>query len=249
MTTLSIALPVRTRTQVAPKRTPSFLLPQGFAAVPQPVRIRMHQSWDKLADHVARHILSDEARPALRAAFPDLTNLDEFDSEKHAVRWMRRDPNSDLGHDDPVVMAYASIVERSVLEASSLDLLTWTTSTCITLDSAGFIVVIDKGAVRTAFVPAIERSSSVQDRVLRSSRREDRARKQLAEERDGDERYFYEVFRPAIQHLRRFPVENRLGQAEYGSLKSVLPPQSQLDFLNWVSMRRQCNHGGMEFGL
>ena len=84
---------------------------------------------------------------------------------------------------------------------------------------------------------------------MKSNRREDRARRLLAEERDGDERYFYGVFRPAIQHLRRFPVENRLGQAEYGSLKNVLPPQSQLDFLNWVAMRRQRNHGAMEFGL
>jgi hypothetical protein len=211
------------------------------------MRVQLHQSWEKLADHVTRHVLSNEARPAIRAAFPDLSDLAEFHSEKDAVRWMRRSTGAGLGPEDPVVQAYSAVVERSVLEAFSLGFLTWTTSTCVTLDSAGFVVVLDGGFVRTAFIPSIERSADHQDQLSGSGRREDRARRRIAEERDGDERYFYEVFRPAIQHIRRFPVENRLGQAEYGALKNVLPPQSQLAFLNWVSMRRQASHSAMEF--
>lgn len=249
MTTLAIPQTAWQRTPLRAPQTPSFVLPVGFAAITKPVRISLHRTWERLADHVSRHLLSNATRPAIRAAFPDLTDLDEFNCEKHAVRWMRRDPSSELGADDPVVQAYSAIVERSVREAHALDFLTWTRSTCLTLDSAGLIVVIDAGFVRTAFIPSIERSTNDTAPYIRSTRREDRTRKQIAEERDGDERYFYGVFRPAIQHVRRFPADNRLGQAEYGSLKSVLPPQSQLDFLNWVALRRQRSHGAMEYGL
>ncbi len=238
--------PHHARPVMAIESTPSILLPAGFARTVQPVRVRLHDSWDKLVDHVVRHILSAQARHVLRAAFPELTNLDEFISEKAAVRWIRRPGRSAA---DPVVTAYRMIVERSLAEAWSLRFVVWNHRTAVTIDSSGLLAVIEDRVLKTTFIPAVESALSAMREDSRSLRRDDRHRQQLDSERDGNERYYYSVFRPAVQHVRRSPANNTLSVIQYGALKNALPTQKQMGYLSWCAMRSQAGHPEMEFML
>jgi len=231
---------------MAIESTPSILLPAGFAGTVQPLRVRLHDSWDKLVDHVVRHVLSTEARLALRASFPELTNLDEFISEKAAVRWIRSPGRTAA---DPVVTAYRMLIERSLAEAWSLRFVVWNRRTAVTIDSSGLLAVVEDRVLKTTFIPAVESAVAAMREDSRSLRRDDRHRQQLDAKRDGNERYYYGVFRPAVQHVRRFPADNVLSVAQYGALKNALPTQKQLGYLSWCAMRSQAGHPEMEFML
>jgi len=74
----------------------------------------------------------------------------------------------------------------------------------------------------------------------RDARRHDERRAKW----NTDQRIFYEVFRPAVQHIRDSYWDSnasqararRLGRHEYALLKEKLPPNSELGFDEWLAL-------------
>ena len=197
-----------------------------------------------LADHLARHFVEPAARAAFAAAHPFLRAIDVFASDAAAERFL-----SHLAHAPAfdasftaVCAAYARVVQHALREAAVLG---WTVtpsrSTSVHLDSAGVLVVIGGGVVRTVFIPGVDR---VADDI--AHRHESRAERTAREAREakwtGDERYYYRVFRPALRTVRRFPTTGLPGDVQYGALKRVLPAVADLDLAAWRSLRAEQGH-------
>jgi hypothetical protein len=229
---------------VRPMPAPTVPTPTALRAEGMPARLRLHPSVSSLFRHLDKHVLDVDARPALRAAFPCIAEVEDLATEKATIRWQRR---PDRNVSDDAVVGYVRMIEQSITEACTLGFFRTGRQTAVTLDSAGLLVVVDHGTVVTAFIPGVDfrgkTRSGDDDRSRHEIARNDRRRA----ERNGDERYYYEVFRPAIQQIRRFPVEDTIGGIEYGALKLVLPRSRHLDLVSWIAMRRGLDHGPMEF--
>lgn len=224
---------------------PTIAVPaQLFGAHTMP-SVRLHPTMVKLIDHVDRHVLEPCARAALMSAHPQLAELDAFTCPIAAGHWAKRAQSGE--HFSAVVTAYSHLVEASVREAVELGLVVRAAHSTITLDSAGMIVVIEGAIVRTAFIPGIEHDFDLPRHLDHRSRDTRRVQAALCEARDADQAYFFDVFRRAIQSIRRFPTENGAGRAEYGALKYVLPSNSALSYESWRGMRLNCGHAPMEF--
>lgn len=223
----------------------------GGVVVPFPYRVDgpagavhpLHGDLASLADHLARHILARDARTALVAAHPWLAGTDPFASDATAERFLShraQDPAFDAA-----ARAYTRVVQIALTEAAALG---WTVQvdrlTTVHLDSAGLLVVVGSGTVRTAFFPGIDRVAT--DLELRHESRNERAAREARERRwSGDEHHYYRVFRPAMRTVRRFPASGVRGDAQYGALKRVLPKLSELGLAEWQSMRARLGHAAM----
>ncbi len=78
--------------------------------------------------------------------------------------------------------------------------------------------------------------------------REDREQRRREEGWNDGQKLYYKVFRPAIQFVRshyeiEFDARGERKRGEYGLLKSVLPPMSQLKYDNWLALREQAVNG------
>jgi len=205
-----------------------------------------------LADHMARHFVERSARPAFAAAHPFLRAIDVFADDRAAEQFLRQlahapanDPSfvrSFAPAFDAVCAAYARVVQHALREAAVLG---WSVapsrSTRVHLDSAGVLVVVGGGVVRTVFIPGVDRVDD--DIAHRHESRTERIARAAREARwTGDERYFYRVFRPALRAVRRFPTSGLPGDVQYGALKRVLPAVSDLGLAAWRSLRAEHGH-------
>ncbi len=233
--------PIHTLPRVA---QPTVELPFEMRTVLGRTSVRLHGGSVSLVDHVQKHILHRTARAALVAAFPSAACCDEFLNDLRAHRWHRSRP--DMGS-DPVVWQYRHIVSRSLQEAADLGFYHCRGQRLVSIDTAGFLVLIDRGTVVTAFIPGIDSDFMMPMELDHRSRHELARGSERRRRRDGDEAYFYEVFRPAIQQVRRFPLEDPVSGTDYGVLKLVLPRASKLDLLSWLGMRARLGHGPIDF--
>lgn len=200
----------------------------------------LHGDLRNLTDHVARHIVEPSARRALVVAHPWLCEIDVFASDAAAERFLSHRANDPSF--DAVARAYTRIVQAAIVEADTLG---WTVQparrTSVHLDSAGLLVLIGGGIVRTAFIPGVERIET--EFALRHESRNERIAREARERRwTAAERYYYRVFRPAMRSIRRYPTSGIRGDAQYGSLKRVLPRISDLGFSRWLAMRARLGH-------
>jgi hypothetical protein len=210
---------------------------------PDGAPIPLHGGFSQLADHIARHFVERAARAALVTAYPSLAEIDVFASDAAAKRFMsRREQDPSL---DAVARAYARVLQGSIREAAALG---WTVtadrSSSVHLDSAGLLVVIGGGLVRTAFIPGVDYSAASSARE-HESHGERTARLAREARWSGDERYFYRVFRPAMRTVRRFPTGGIKGDVQYGALKRVLPQLSGIGLAEWQSMRARLGHAAL----
>jgi hypothetical protein len=224
--------------------TPSISVPAAICMTWAADKVLLHRGAIHLFDHIERHFLEANARRALRAAYPFLNGYETFQGELHAFRW-KRNPNRSVT--DPTVEAYGRVIRQSIHEAAELGFLQAVGSTTVTLDSAGLLVVIDSGVVVTAFIPSIDHELSEALNRDGKSRHEIARDLERRQRRDPDERYYYDFFRPAVQQIRRYPIEDPIGGIGYGSLKRVLPTFDKLDLFGWLGLRRSQGHGAMEF--
>ncbi len=117
----------------------------------------------------------------------------------------------------------------------------------------------DPEAVRKSHrIPAAERRGMMRERPMRTPKRhgvsgEARGRRQrLREARwSTEERLYYRVFRPSVQHIMRCHHRNRdmfgrLRGNDYALLKDVLPRRSQLKLDHWRELRRDCRGDGLK---
>jgi hypothetical protein len=237
-----------TTMQLPPSRpqpaTPSISVPTAICKTWAADKARLHSSAAHLFDHIERHFHEANARRALRAAYPFLNEYETFQGDLQAFRWNR---NPDRSVTDPTIEAYGRVIRQSIHEAAEIGFLQTVGSTTITLDSAGLLVVIDSGRVVTAFIPSIDHELSGALNHDGRSRHEIARDLERRKMRDPDERYYYDIFRPAIQQIRRYPIEDPIGGIGYGSLKRVLPRFDKLDLFGWLGLRRSQSHGAMEF--
>lgn len=233
--------PIRKFTQTA---KPSVQLPAAMQSALGQSSVQLHAGPGRLVSHIEKHILHRHARSAIVAAFPSAKACPEFQSDRQAFRWLRSRPDVAT---DPVVDCYRRIVTDSLEEAATLGHFLHRRETLVSLDSAGLLVLIDRGTVVTAFIPGVESDFTIPLEVDHRSRHDILRAEERRRERDGDEAYFYEVFRPAIQQIRRFPVEDRISGTDYGALKLVLPTVGGLNFMSWLAMRAQLGHRPIDF--
>lgn len=219
----------------------------GTRAVEEPPgrgNIPLHGDLRVLSDHMARHLLETSARAALVAAHPWLREIDVFASTAAAERYL-----SHHAHDpsfEAVARAYTRIVQSALDEALVLG---WSVQvdrrTSVYLDSAGMLVLVGGGIVRTAFIPGVDHVHV--DIEMRHESRNERIAREARERRwSGDERYFYRVFRPALRTIRRFPTTGVRGDAQYGALKRVLPALADLRIGAWQALRTRLGHARMD---
>ena len=225
--------------------------PAGGGVSPFPFRVKaadgaeypLHGELRAMADHMARHMLEPAARTALIAAHPWLRDIDVFATDAATERFLShhaQDPSFDA-----LALAYVRVVETALAEAATLG---WRVEvdrrTSVHLDSAGVLVLIGGGVVRTMFVPGVDHVHV--DIALRHESRNERSAREARERRwSGDERYFYRVFRPALRTIRRFPTSGVRGDAQYGALKRVLPAVADIGIEAWQAMRASLGHGPM----
>ena len=220
---------------VALQSHPTVRLPHSLAVGRARPSARLHPDNARLVDHISRHALEHSARAALVVAHPALNQVAPFACPIEAARWVRRGNTSECF--DGVVAAYAQLVEDSLREAAELGFVVRTSSSMITLDSAGMVVVVEGDIVRTAFIPGIDYEFELPQSLCHRSHDERDAQARRCAQRSADEIYYFDVFRPAIQSIRRFPTTNPNGRAEYGALKNVLPSARMLSLEAWRSMR------------
>jgi hypothetical protein len=219
---------------------------EGSDGTRTPTDLPLHGDLRVLSDHVARHLLEPSARAALVAAHPWLREIDVFASTAAAERYL-----SHHAHDpsfEAVARAYTRLVQAALDEAAVLG---WSVQvdrkTSVHLDSAGMLVLIGSGIVRTAFIPGVDHVHV--DIEMRHESRNERIAREARERRwSGDERYFYRVFRPALRTIRRFPTTGVRGDAQYGALKRVLPALADLRIGAWQALRTRLGHARMSGG-
>lgn len=175
---------------------------------------------------------------------------------------------------------YSGMIESQFTEAGQLHWFYEQSTLAVGIGTLGVLVVSEGAggapdAVKTAFLPgqgvpiavvraredsrptgALARESRAmragrRDRLHGDSEREARECERRMEGMTRDERIYYQVFRPAIQFVRRQyhrhrDVSGRPMGNDYAHLKSVLPPVSQLKYEAWQALRVQLQNQNPE---
>lgn len=232
---------------------------------PRPVQL--FSDWRKACEHLRDHLLTAPECEAWVLVIPEYRQiLDPADEEKR-WRFFQESLASQGTSAQAIYDLYSAAVNK---DAADSVLLGWWRScgdATVAVGSSGILFVLED-VVKTAFLPgqsepeivrkakiAGNQTGLVRDRGMRSGRpgrfasdeseKEQREReKREAQWADG-ERLYYRVFKPAIQfirkcHHRQRDMNGRLVRRDYALLKDALPPQSQLKFQHWKTLREQC---------
>ncbi len=244
-------------------------LVRGAVARPnQPtVLVGLFASWERAIEHLCDHVLTDpECRAwAMVLDEPDaLPGAEDALARQEIVRQARETAGSSA---QGLYDLYAGAIRQASRDATTLGWHNSESRVTVALGSAGVLFVIDGPLVVTAMLPGQGHGETVRaargsadrllprERGMRSGRpgrslprREERRRQQRQQNWTGEERLYYEVFRPAVQFIRsRYhsyrDAGGRLLRCDYALLKAVLPPCSELSLEGWQQRRRLCGHG------
>lgn len=224
--------------------------------------ITVFETAEAASAHVRDHVLSNPESEAWRLVWPPLEEVADFD--RADARWqLLRAAESDGGASlQPVYDAYAAAIRAEVGDAVQLNWRATRDRVTACLGTGGVVSLFDP-VLRTAMVPGFGSAERTQRshqelgglarmvrhqpmREVRRARRDPRPdRQRRHHQRDRDQRRYFEVFRPAVQSVRRHHHQalNMYGEPrrnDMALLKEVLPRQSQLKLDAWQELRRRC---------
>jgi hypothetical protein len=195
----------------------------------------LHGDHSRFIAHVEKHFSCDAALAALRSTHPFLEAHEEFASSRALIRAVRCDELDAPAQ--AAITGYTSVARATLTEAAALG---WSVEpskgVTVAFATSGLLVVVVHGVLRTMFFPGFSDSRT---RAVRSSGHEANAsRRGQAATLDRDEKFFEEVFRPAVQVIRSMPDDRVCGAvSQYGALNRVLPRARELRFDRWLCLR------------
>jgi hypothetical protein len=200
------------------------------------IEIRLHSSSTLFVEHLEKHFASPEAITALHGAHPFTQELAAFTTDRALVRALRCDPT----HPEfqAVVASYGRLAAATLDEAAELGwLVEPSPSVTIGLATSGLLAVVERATLRTIFFPGlVSFADDANEPEVRSKRGKPANEANAAA---------FLNFRRAVQVIRSLPDDRVAGAcSQYGALKRVLPPMSQLRREHWESHRARAASAG-----
>jgi hypothetical protein len=237
--------------------------------VPHPARpgsyVAFFADLERALRHLGDHLLTAPECQGWALVLPALADhVDPHDAEARAA-FFRRARST---HGVSAQAVFDLYREASARTASDAFLLNWHASdgpTTAALGTSGVLVLIDGPSVVTVYLPGqgdpaavrasgeagagcLGRERQLMRRPEHRGRRERQEQERREARRSPEERLYYDVFRPAVQFLRKryhrswtLDGERRHDDA---LLKKVLPPMSRLGLEGWQGCRAQVAAGG-----
>jgi hypothetical protein len=224
-------------------------------------------NWQSACEHLQSHLLTEPECRSWVLVIPELEEMiDLQDPDARRAYHQRAVQTRGIAAQGLYDVLCRSIQDAS-REASRLKWFVSEGAVTVALGTTGILMVV-MTELKTAFLPGQGDPESVRKQQeqggprpddtatrgpgmrpgRRGSRdepgRQQRSQQARSEDWTDSQRLFYAVFRPAVQFIRaryRYELDAR-GQArrgDYGLLKDVLPPMSQLKYDHWLILRRE----------
>lgn len=213
--------------------------------------IGMFGSEEQVIGHVLKHILAQPENRCwhlvFQALFPDI----DISNPEVCFEAARRLANRDAEMLSQLYCGYIASIQCGLTDSAYRRWWVESGSTVISFTIVGMVVIFDH-VIRTAFF-AGQGNVNGQDRERKSAgrwsreggnagrrTREDRVQSRIRAGWDVSEVIYYEVYRTAVNHIRKLPANPFRGSedtpacGEYGILKSVLPKGLKLEYKNWL---------------
>lgn len=216
---------------------------------------------DKAVEHLCNHLLVSPECHGWALIIPGYR--DSLNPEDANARWIASKEAVRSGGAS-VQSLYDAWLAISDAEAKAATQLAWVIRvgrTTVAMGIQGVLLIVDD-VVRTSFLPGLGDARETVRAAQAGERRVDRLGMRAPRKGNDDdhcsptpgttrqrarwsleERIYYEVFRPAVQFIRRQHNWNtgwndaQLGSNDYGSLKQRLPPMSRLRIEQWKELR------------